>query len=186
MSQPPVNEFANMLEVLCAGPLQLTEPGWTLDEIIKAIQKLKVDKAVDECGLAGKLLKHLPDLYLQKLFDLYNHMLSTGEVHSSWRSTMFAMFGKHVKPKLISDFRPIASVRVLYQAFAYMIFGHIEQCLENSQPEEQHGFRSGRRLEGHLVTANLVGDKFFAANKPRRIASSNLSKIFGRINWDAL
>ena len=78
MSQPPpVDELANMLEVLFAGnpsdpqrPDLLTEPGWTLDELAKAIQKLKLDKAVDECGLAAELLKHLPDLYLQKLLDL--------------------------------------------------------------------------------------------------------------------
>ena len=193
MSQPPVNEFANMLEVLFAGspsdpqrPDFLTEPGWTLDELAKAIQKLKLDKAVDECGLAAELLKHLPDLYLQKLLDLYNHLLCNGEVPSSWRRTVFTMLGKHVRAKLVSDFRPIASVRVLYKTFAYMIVGRIEHCLANSQPEEQHGFRSGRRLEEHLVTANLVGDKLFAANRPLWIASLDFSKAFDRINWDAL
>ena len=190
---PPVDEFANMLEVLFAGnpsdpqrPDLLTEPGWTLDELAKAIQKLKLDKAVDECGLAAELLKHLPDLYLQKLLDLYNHVLCNGEVPSGWRRTVFTMLGKHVRAKSVSDFRPIASVRVLYKTFAYMILGRIEHCLENSQPEEQHGFRSGRRLEEHLVTANLVGDKLFAANRPLWIASLDLSKAFDRINWDAL
>ena len=159
---------------------------WTLDELAKAIQKLKLDKAVDECGLAAELLKHLPDLYLQKLLDLYNHVLCNGEVPSSWRRTVLTMLGKHVRAKLVSDFRPIASVRVLYKTFAYMILGRIKHCLENSQPEEQHGFRSGRRLEEHLVTASLVGDKLFVANRPLWIASLDLSKVFDRINWDAL
>ena len=105
---------------------------------------------------------------------------------SSWRRTMFTMLGKHAKAKLVSDFRPIASVRVLYKTFAYMILGRIEQCLEDSQPEEQHGFRGGRRLEEHLVTANLISDKLFAANRPLWIVSLDLSKVFDRINWDAL
>ena len=193
MSQPPVHDFANMLETLFAGnpsgpqqPGVLTEPGWSPDELAKAIQKLKLDRAVDECGLAAELLKHLPDVFLQKLLALYNHVLCSGEVPSSWRRTVFTMLGKHVKPKLVSDYRTIASVRVLYKTFAYMILGRIEHCLENSQPEEQHGFRSGRRLEEHLVTANLVGDKFFAANRPLWIASLDLSKAFDRINSDAL
>ena len=164
MLQPPVNEFANMLESLFAGnpsdpqqPDVMTEPEWTPCEL--AIQKLKLDKAVDEYGLAAEMLKHLPDVYLQKLLALYNHVLCNGEVPSSWRRTMFTMLGKHAKAKLVSDFRPIASVRVLYKTFAYMILGRIEQCLEDSQPEEQHGFRGGRRLEEHLVTANLISDK---------------------------
>ena len=38
----------------------------------------------------------------------------------------------------------------------------------------------------HLVTANLVGDKLFAANRPLWIVSLDLSKAFDRINWDAL
>ena len=84
---------------------------------------------------------------------------------------MFTMLGKHAKAKLVSDFRPIASVRMLYKTFAYMILGRI---------------RSGRRLEEHLVTANLISDKFFAANKPLWIVSLNWSKVFDKINWDAL
>ena len=157
------------------------DTGWTW----KAIQKLKLDKTVDECVLAAELLKHLPDPYLQKLLDLYNHVVCNGEVPSSWRRTVFTLLGKHVRGKFVSDFWPIASVRVWYKTFAYMILGRIEHCLENSQPKEQHGFRSGRRLEEHLITANLVGDKFFAANKPLWIASLDLSKTFDRVNWDA-
>ena len=75
---------------------------------------------------------------------------------------------------------------MLYKTFAYMILGRIERCLEDGQPEEQHGFRSGRRLEEHLVAANLISDKFFAANRPLWIVSLDLSKVFDRINWDAL
>ena len=96
MLQPPVNEFANMLESLFAGnpsdpqqPDVMTEPEWTPCELANAIQKLKLDKAVDEYGLAAEMLKHLPDVYLQKLLNLYNHVLCNGEVPSSWRRTMF-------------------------------------------------------------------------------------------------
>ena len=120
MSQPPVNEFANMLEVVFAGnfsdsqqPDLLTERGWTLDELAQTIQKLKLDKAVDECGLAAELLKHLPDLYLHKLLDLYNHVVCNGGVPSSWIRQLFTLLGKHVRAKLVSNFRPIASARVL-------------------------------------------------------------------------
>ena len=39
----------------------------------------------------------------------------------------------------------------------------VEEILEAKQPEEQHGFRPGRRLEEHLLTANLLLDKAAAA-----------------------
>ena len=40
-----------------------------------------------------------------------------------------------------------------------MILGRVETQLETHQPEEQHGFRGGRRLEEHLVTTRLISDK---------------------------
>ena len=151
-----------------------------------AIIKTSGDKAVDEYGLTAEMLKQLPDVYLQKLLNLYNYVLCNGEMPSSWRRTMFTMLGKHAKAKLLSDSRPIASVRVLCKTFAYMILGRNEQCLEENQPQEQHAFRSGKRLEKHLVTANLIGDKFFAANRPLWIVSLDLFKIFDIIHQDAL
>ena len=84
------------------------------------------------------------------------------------------------------DFRPIASVRLFYKFFAYMILHRIQPCLDSCQPEEQHGFRAGRRLEEHLLTANLFFDKTLAANIPVWVLSLNLSKAFDRVDWGAL
>jgi len=59
--------------------------------------------------------------------------------------------------KLPSDFRPIACVRMLKKGFclhlffAYIVLARTEPVLAASQPEEQHGFRCGGRLEEHVV-----------------------------------
>ena len=52
--------------------------------------------------------------------------------------------------------------------------------METKQPEEQHGFRPGRRLEEHLLTANLLLDKAAAAGITVWIVSLDLSKAFDR------
>ena len=57
---------------------------------------------------------------------------------------------------------------------------------EQHQPEEQHGFRSGRRIEEHLLTANIVIDKTLLANVPLWIVSLDLSKALDRVSWDSL
>ena len=78
--------------------------------------------------------------------------------------------------------RHIANIRFLYKTFAYLLLGRLEQILEAGQPEEQHGFRRGRRLEEHLVTANLVLDKADAVGIPVWIISLDLSKAFDRVH----
>ena len=90
------------------------------------------------------------------------------------------------KPLQPADFRPIANIRLLYKTFAYLLLGRLEQFLEAGQPEEQHGFRPGRRQEEHLVTANLVLDKADAVGIPVWIISLDLSKAFDRVHWPAL
>ena len=67
-----------------------------------------------------------------------------------------------------------------------MVLGRVKPALEASQPEEQHGLRRGRRLEKHLVSANLVIDKLLAVGKPVWIVSLDLSKAFDRVNWSKL
>jgi len=56
-----------MLETLFAGtpetPLQpnlLGEEPWTLQELIGAVEKLKLNKSADESGLVAEVFQHIP------------------------------------------------------------------------------------------------------------------------------
>ena len=54
------------------------------------------------------------------------------------------------------------------------------------QPEEQHGFPQGTRIEEHLLTANVSLQKTLAASAPLWIISLDLSKACDKIDWNAL
>jgi len=75
---------------------------------------------------------------------------------------------------------------IVYKIFAYMMLARMEPALDIHQPEEQHGFRKGHRIEEHLLTANLVVDKLLAVNTPTWIISLDFSKAFDRVRWDKL
>ena len=91
---------------------------------------------------------------MNSFLQITNEILHKGVVPSSWRKTLFQMLPKTHRARVPADFRPIANLRILYKVFAYLVLGRIEATLEQHQPEEQHGFRSGRRIEEHLLTAN--------------------------------
>ena len=191
--QPEPNEFADMLEELFAGdpggdllPTQFTEIAWEKVEVYKAIKRMKVQKSADECGLVAEILKHVPDSFIDTLVGQFNDLMRTGQVPTDWRKTSFKMLPKTIRAKVPSEYRPIATIRLFYKLFAYMILGRVETQLETHQPEEQHGFRGGRRVEEHLVTTRLVLDKLSNADVPIWIVSLDLSKAFDRVHWPAL
>ena len=136
--------------------------------------------------LVAELLKHSPDDFLNALPLVVREVLTSGNVPSSWQRTFFKMLPKTKAAKSVSDFRPIANVRLLYKLFAYLMLGRMEDALEASQPEEQHGFRQGRRIEEHLLTANVCLQKTLAANTPLWIISLDLSKTFDKVDWNGL
>ena len=192
-SQPPLDEFADALATIFSGnqffpdrPAALTETNWTLDELRGACARLKVNKVCDESGLAAALLQHAPDEFLVELLRLFNGILHHGNAPAGWKKTLFTMLPKRTRAKLVKDFRPIANIRLFYKVFAYMVLARVEQSLESFQPEAQHGFRSGRRMEEHVLTTNLVLDKSTAAGLPLWIISLDLSKAFDTVNWETL
>ena len=66
------------------------------------------------------------------------------------------------------------------------MLGRMEDSLEAMQPEEQHGFRQGKRIEEHLLTANVCLQKTLAASAPLWIISLDFSKAFDKVDWNAL
>ena len=93
---PHPNDFADMLETLFAGniislerPVTTLEAPWQRSELTKAIQRMKTQKAADECGLVAELLKHVPEDGLTKLLALMNDLLFSGELPSTWHSFRF-------------------------------------------------------------------------------------------------
>lgn len=192
-TQPPVEKIADMLKALFddvatvpRSLVTLTEPSWTMSELKSAVRRLHPNKSCDEAGLVAELLKHAPDELLQILVELFDHVLRSGIIPLDWRRTVFIMLAKKARACQPSDFRPIAIVRLLYKTFAYMILGRIEDRLDEMQPEARHGFRQGRRIEEHLLTANLMIDKATAHDIPLWIVSLDLSKAFDRVSWSAL
>ena len=162
------------LESLFAGPIQhverpnvLTEPLWSLEELGRAVLRLKMHKCGDDVGLTA----HAPTEFWEHLLPVYNDILYHGTVPRSWCCALFTMLPKKVRPTQVTDFRPIANIRLFYKAFACLVLGKIEHQLDDHQPEEQHGFHRGKRIEEHVLTANVFLDKALDVGIPVWVVS---------------
>ena len=155
----------------------LTEPPWTMAELRHAISRLKSKKNGDDLGLAAELLKHSPDDSLNALLLVMKEVFPSGHVPSSWQRAFFNMLPETKAAKSVSELRPMANVRLLYKLFAYLMFGRMEDAIEASQPDEQHGFRRGRRIEEHFLTADVRLQKTLAAKTPLWIIDLDLAEL---------
>eukprot|EP00959_Pyramimonas_sp_CCMP1952_P414880 8692494-Pyramimonas_sp.AAC.1 len=63
----------------------------------------------------AEMLKHSNVELKEILLTLYNAVLAGGDVPESWRKTFFIMLAKKTHAKAVGDFRPIASIRLLYK-----------------------------------------------------------------------
>ena len=139
------------------------EQPWTLEELRLAIQRPKLKKSPDETSLTAELLQAAPEEFLAQTLAAFNIILEFGRIRGTWKLTTFSVLPKKPRATQTTDLRRIASSRLFYKVFGYLILGRVAEILEVKQPEEQHGFRPGRRLEEHLLTANLLLDKAAAA-----------------------
>ena len=105
----------------------LTEPPWTMEELKHAISRLREKKEKkkkgDDLGFVAGFLKHSPDDFLNASLLVMREMLTSGNVPSSWQTTSSKMLPKTRAAKSVSDFQPIANVRLLYKVFAYLMLG---------------------------------------------------------------
>ena len=51
-------------------PNHLTEELGTLQELMGAVQKLKLNKSADECGVVAEVFKHISANFAAKIFQL--------------------------------------------------------------------------------------------------------------------
>ena len=108
---------------------------------------------------------------------------SSGQVRSlALRASWSAAAAKRPARRRGSPARVSEETRVVSTA----ILGRVEPFVGAAQPGEQHGFRSGRRIDEHLVTANLVIDKSWSVNMPIWMISLDLSKAFDRVHWPSV
>ena len=135
-----------------------------MEDLWHALRRMKANRWDDDAGLVAEFVQFSPNHVLQDLLCVYNDTLFSSDVPESWKLTNFMMLPKFRHAKVPADFEPIASVRLFYEIFAYMILARVEPALKIHQPEDQHGFRKGHRIEDHLLTASLVVDKLLAVS----------------------
>jgi len=122
-------------------------------DVIKALDTLRVDKAVGLDGLSRRLLKETKE-YQLPLYLLFKKSFSESAVPDDWKCANVTPIFKKGNRNLADNYRPVSLTSQISRLFEKIIRDSMVHLLEENSliGESQHGFRKGRSCLTKLLT----------------------------------
>ena len=88
--------------------------------------------------------------------------------------------------KDLKNYRPISLLSNIYKVFTKILTLRLTRVLDENQPIEQAGFRSGYSTIDHIHTVNQLKEKCAEYQKPLCLAFVNYEKAFDSVESKAI
>jgi hypothetical protein len=159
-------------------------------EVIQHIKRLKLEKRPGPDKITNEAIKHAATILAHPLTHLFNLILKTESTPKQWSESNIIILYKKGDPNDIGNYRPISLLPSLYKLFSSILEKRISKTIENNQPVEQAGFRSGFSTMDHVHTVELLIEKYQEFQKPLYIAFIDYQKAFDTLShfsiWQSL
>ena len=136
-----------------------------MHELISSIRDLKNNSSPGTDKITNEMIKHLPQLGLEKLLQLFNATWKCRKIPSTWQHALILPFAKPNKDATTPEnYRPISLTSCLCKLMEKMVTCRLTCHLEknNLLNENQTGFRKGR---GTIEQIMKLQDKILKYNK---------------------
>ena len=148
-------ENTNGIQELDSVPSNIVIDDYNFDEdaIIKALDKMKVDKSPGPDGIAPRVLKEAKYQICKPLSILFNKSLNSGKVPSDWKLANVTPIQKKGDKSLPGNYRPISLTSVVCKLMETLIRDKLVSFLDDNNliKNSQHGFRNKRSCLTNLL-----------------------------------
>lgn len=153
-------------EIIAQSQIPLEFSPFTRQEVEKAINETKSNKAAGPDGIFNEHIKDAKQLLLDIWTRLFNECMKRGNIPDSWRESTIKVLYKGKGDTSTPDaYRGIALENNIFKIFSRLLTKRITEKIDILIPEHQFGFRRGRSTI-HAVT-NLLNDIDDAIRIPR-------------------
>ena len=160
---------------------------FTWEEMETAIRMLKKGKAPDNANVCAEMIKYGGEKVQNTLLSTFNKILEADTpTPESWRRTIIKVLHKSGDSKLPQNYRPIASIPILYKLFSRLIYNRLVKILDSQQNMDQAGFRRGKSTTDHLYTIVMVQEIADEWKFPIWTAAVDFKKAFDSVTHRAL
>ena len=158
-----------------------------MEELSKAIKRLKTGKAVSEDRIANEFLKSSEGDTLIVVRHLFNEALRIGIY--PWSTSLVTPLHKKGSPYDPNNYRAIAVASNLGKLFSSILLNRLTSFRSSASPDtaNQLGFCSGAQTTDHCLTLVTCIQKYVTANRNRLYGCFvDFAKAFDTVNRDAL
>ena len=166
-------------------------PEITSEELQSAISKLKAGKSPDGNGIRAEDIKDCNDETREMMRQIFNEVIKRNNfTPEEWKKVKIKVIYKKGDVEDVSNYRPICSLPAMYKLFSTILYGRLYPMLDQSQAEDQAGFRKTYQTTDHLATYRMLEQKCQEWGIKMWTATVDFTKAFDSIShnsiWEAL
>ena len=160
---------------------------FSLDELKVALKSLKSGKSADENRICAEMLKYGGEKLCMVMLEQFNRIIKpSSSIPKDWSKTIIKVLHKSGDVRLPQNYRPIATIPLLYKLFSRMVYNRLEPVLDAQQNKDQSGFRRNRTTVDHLFTTALIQETAEEWKYPLWVAAVDFKKAFDSVTHRAL
>ena len=160
----------------------------TMEELIKAVGKLKTGKAGGSSGILPEMVKAAcsDSDFLELLLSLVHQAWKERQVPKEWTDAILVPIPKKGDITKCDNWWGIALLDVVGKVVARVVQGRLQDLAEEVLPESQCGFRSGRGCSDMIFTVRQVVEKSWEHKAKAFLVFIDLRKAYDSVPREAL
>jgi len=151
----------------------------TLQDVKRALIKMKNGKAPGPGGLNIELIKAAPEALLEKLVTLFGRCLNGEEPPSEWKKATITSIYKKGNRQNCQNYRGISVLCTTVRLYGRILKQKIEN--QTTESEEQNGFRPGRSCIDGIFTLKHLTEKRVERGQTVHLTFIDLKKAYDTV-----
>lgn len=159
----------------------------SVDDVRKAVNKLKKGKSPGVDGITSEMLKCGGECLLEWLRRVCNVCLLNEKVPNDWmRAIIVPIYKGKGDRSDCRNYRGISLLSIPGKVYGRILIEKVRSMTEGLIGEEQCGFRSGRGCVDQVFVLKQMSEKCVDKNKSLYVAYMDLEKAYDRIDREAM
>ena len=156
------------------------------EEIKKAIQQLKNNKASGPDDIPAEALKAVVDTSVELLYPLFGKIWEEEEVPADWREGYLIKIPKKGDLRNCANYRGITLLSVPGKVFNRIILERMKDMVDPMLRDQQAGFRQNRSCLDQIATLRIIVEQSLEWNSPLYVNFVDYEKAFDSVDRKTL